>query len=112
MEQTADLLKEMELNFAKLRKDLPNQMAGWYSLRDAVRASGALDVKTKELIALAISVTAHCDWCVAAHTKYALGNGATKEEVMEASWVAVQMGGGPSLAYLQVVQKALADLST
>jgi len=31
---------------------------------------------------------------------------------MEAGWVAVQMGGGPSLAYLQLVQKALDDLST
>jgi len=59
-----------------------------------------------------IAVTEHCHWCIAANVKNALAHGATKEQVMEAGWVAVQMGGGPSLAYLQLVQQAVDDLAT
>jgi len=112
MKQTADLLKEWDSNKAKFIKDFPNQISKFSHFLEAVKAPGALDRKTKELIGVALGINAHCEWCIAIHTKYALDLGATKEEIWEAGWAAVGMGGGPSLAYLQVVQKALEDLST
>lgn len=112
MHDTKDLIEEMKISFAKLQQDWPKQRAAFRELTQAVEAPGALDTKYKELIAIALSIAAHCDSCIAFHTNSALAHGATKEEIMEASWVAVQMGGGPALAQLQLVQKALEDLST
>jgi len=112
MKQTADLLEEWYSNKAKFIEDFPNQMSTFSDFIEAVKAPGALDRKTKELIGVALGIKAQCEWCIVIHTKYALEQGATKEEIWEAGWVAVSMGGGPSLAHLQVVQKALEDLST
>jgi len=112
MQKTADLLKEIETSLATFGKDWPNQMSAFMSLMNAVETPGALNAKTKELIALATAITSHCYWCIAFHVKNALAKGATKEEILETGWVAVLMGGGPALMYLQVVQKALEDLST
>ena len=63
------------------------------------RRDGALDKKTKELIALALGVAARCDGCIGFHTEALVKLGATREEVEEALGMAVYMGGGPSLMY-------------
>ena len=112
MHDTRELIKEVEASLAKLGQDYPNQRAAFSELTKSIEAPGALDRKYKELIAIAISIIKQCHWCVAFHTRNALACGATKEEIMEASWVAVQMGGGPALAHLQLVQKALEDLAS
>ena len=64
---------------------------------------GALSTKTKELISIALGVTAHCTFCIAFHTKNAIAEGATKQEIMEAGLVAGIMGGGPAVAHLRYV---------
>jgi AhpD family alkylhydroperoxidase len=68
---------------------------------------GALNVKTKELIALAIGVHARCERCIYSHTEKALKNGATPQEIMEAVGVAIMMGGGPAYTYAPVVLDAI-----
>ncbi len=112
MQETMDLLNESSANQDKLWADWPEQMSAFVSFSNAVKAPGSLDTKYKYLIALALGINAHCEWCIAAHTRNALDAGATREEILEASWVAVLMGGGPALMYMQVVQKALEDLLT
>lgn len=72
-----------------------------------VEAEGALDTKSKELISVALSVALKCKWCIALHVKNALEAGATRDEIMEASFVAVLMAGGPALMYTQLVIKAI-----
>ena len=62
-------------------------------------ADGALDTKTKEPIALAISVAVLCDDCIAHHNYDALEAGATREEIADAFGVAILMGGGTSVVY-------------
>ena len=62
-------------------------------------APGALDEKTKELIAMAIGVANRCDACLGFHAKALVRLGATPEEFREMLGVAVYMGGGPSLMY-------------
>ncbi|MEF3245033.1 MAG: carboxymuconolactone decarboxylase family protein [Caldisericaceae bacterium] len=64
---------------------------------------GALSTKEKELISIALSVAAHCKFCIALHVKNAIDAGATKKEILEASFVAGLMGGGPSIAYIRLV---------
>ena len=62
---------------------------------------GALSVKVKELISVAIGVVIGCPPCIAAHVKSAIGEGATKKEIFEAGEVAGLMGGGVALAHLR-----------
>jgi len=111
MENTKDVIKEFESSLARFQADWPKQRSGFGALSEAVKAPGALAPKYKELVAIGTAITAHCHWCIAIHVRNALAHGATREEIMEAGWVAVLMGGGPSLAYLQLVQKALDDLA-
>ncbi|HIG20930.1 MAG TPA: carboxymuconolactone decarboxylase family protein [Henriciella marina] len=68
-------------------------------LSKAAMTEGALDKKTKELIALAIGVAKQCDACIGFHTQALRKLGATDEEVSEMLGVSVYMGGGPSLMY-------------
>jgi AhpD family alkylhydroperoxidase len=74
-------------------------MAGFTQLRVAATAAGALDLKTKQLVALAIGVAVRCDGCIAYHVHDALRAGAGREEIMEAVGVAILMGGGPAMVY-------------
>jgi AhpD family alkylhydroperoxidase len=82
-----------------LRKDLPEVTHAFGALARAATANGALDAKTKELIALALGVAAHCDACIGFHVHALVKAGATRAEVTEALGMAVYMGGGPSLMY-------------
>ena len=68
-------------------------------LHGAAFAAGALDTKTKELIALAISVAERCDGCIASHARGAAKAGATEAEVAEAIGVTLLMVGGPATVY-------------
>ncbi|MBN8816904.1 MAG: carboxymuconolactone decarboxylase family protein [Sphingomonas sp.] len=84
---------------AQLRKLAPETMQGFHAISKAASADGAVDAKTKELIALAIGVTQHCDGCIGFHAKALVGMGATRDEVGEVMAMCVYMGGGPALMY-------------
>lgn len=83
----------------RLGEAAPETMAGFAQLHESSAADGALDAKTKELIALAIGIAVHCDGCISYHTHDALEAGASREEIIEVIGVAVMMGGGPSVVY-------------
>jgi AhpD family alkylhydroperoxidase len=91
--------EELNAWMEKLGMAQPAVMAGFGALHEASVAKGALDSKTKELIALGIAITVRCDGCISFHVHYALKGGATKEEIAETVGVAVMMGGGPSVVY-------------
>ncbi len=93
------LTQTISANLAPLHKSQPGVMKGFSDMGKAAMAAGALDAKTKELIALAVGVAARCDGCIGFHTKALVRLGATREEVDEALGVAVYMGGGPSAMY-------------
>ncbi len=94
-----DIIADTSSHIAKLRKDIPEVMQGFYALSTAAGKAGALDEKTKELIAMALSVAARCDPCVGYHAKALVKLGATRAEVEEMLGMCVYMGGGPSLMY-------------
>lgn len=94
-----DLTRHVSANLASLRTSTPGVMKAFGELGRAATAPGALDAKTKELIALALGVAARCDACIGFHTQALVKLGATRQEVDEALGVTTYMGGGPSLMY-------------
>ncbi len=92
--------------FELMGKEHPDKMQAFHNFMQQVEKPGALDKKTKELIAISLSVKSQCAYCIDFHVKKALSMGITKQEIMEAAWVAVLMGGGPSFMYMQEVIKA------
>ncbi len=81
-------------------------------VQEAAFAEGALPVKTKELIALGISVVVNCASCMQWHVEHAAKAGASLDELMEAIEVAIEMGGGPatvSARFALEVMESLGD---
>ena len=93
------ILDEVRPSVKALREHIPAVFEGYGALSGAVFVDGAIDAKTKELIALAIAVTKQCDGCVASHARGAARRGATAEEVAEALGVAILMNGGPGTVH-------------
>src|SRR6266545_5929946 len=93
------ITRSVSASLASLRSDTPDVTKAFSALAHAASRDGALDRKTKELIALALGVAAHCDACIGFHVQALVKLGATKAEIEEALGMAVYMGGGPSLMY-------------
>jgi AhpD family alkylhydroperoxidase len=94
-----DLTQSVSAGLSTLRTSTPEVMRSFNDLGKSATASGAIDAKTKELIALALSVAARCDPCIGFHAKALVKLGATRQEVDETLGVTTYMGGGPSLMY-------------
>jgi AhpD family alkylhydroperoxidase len=93
------LTQSVSAGLATLRASTPAVMKSFGELGRAATADGTLDQKTKELIALALSVAARCDPCIGFHAQTLVKLGATRQEIDETLGVATYMGGGPSLMY-------------
>lgn len=93
------LTQGISSNLAQLRQTQPDVMKGFGDLGKAAMTGGAIDAKTKELMALVIGVATHCEGCIGFHSKALAQMGASLEEVHEALSVAIYMGGGPSVMY-------------
>jgi AhpD family alkylhydroperoxidase len=100
MKDWPQTVTELTAQLRNLRGGAPEVMKAFSNIANAaLAATKALDGKTKELIALGISVAIRCDDCIAFHAKAALKQGASREEVIEALGMAVYMGAGPSVMY-------------
>jgi AhpD family alkylhydroperoxidase len=88
---------ELSTAIREVRLGSPEVTKAFSAMAKAATEEGVLDTKTKELIALAISVAIRCDGCVAFHSQAAVKHGATRDEVMEVMGMALYMGAGPSL---------------
>ena len=90
------VLDELSPLHRNLRRAVPDVYKGFGQLHHAAFEEGALDTKTKELIALAIGVTEGCDGCIASHARAAARAGASRQEAAEAIGVTFLMKGGPA----------------
>ena len=89
-----------EAELAAERKRLaPEPAEAFKAFTQSVFAEGALPVKTKQLIAVAVAHVTQCPYCIQGHTAAALQRGATPEEIMEAIWVAAEMRAGGAYAH-------------
>ncbi len=94
-----ELAGALSADIRNLRVGAPDVMKAFSTMATAAGAPGALEAKTKELIALAVSVAVRCDDCIAFHAKAAAQRGATREEIQETLGMAIYMGAGPSVMY-------------
>jgi AhpD family alkylhydroperoxidase len=94
-----EMARELSQAIKEVRLGTPEVMKSFSAMTKAATEGGALDAKTKELMALAIAVAIRCDGCVAFHAQAAVKHGATREEIMETMGMALYMGAGPSLMY-------------
>ncbi len=77
----------------------PEAMKAWSHFSNTVFKEGALTEKTKQLIAVAVAHVTQCPYCIRSHTKTAMQKGASKQEIMEAIWVAAEMRSGAAVAH-------------
>ena len=85
-------------NDLKLLKDMkqlaPEDFAAWLNLNSIVGRDGAIPVKYRELIAIAVACTTQCPYCIEAHSKAAKAAGASRAEIVEAAFVAAALRAG------------------
>lgn len=105
------LTQGLNIQLAKMQKEMPDVMAGFSSLARAATKEGALDKKTKELIAMALAVANHCEGCIGFHSQTLVKLKASREELLETLSMAIYMGGGPSLMFAAEALEAFEEFS-
>ena len=99
---------ESSRELAQMRRELaPDMLAAFRAFGEKVFADGALPSETKELIAVAVAHATQCPYCIRGHTEAALRKGATREELMEAIWVAAEMRAGAAYAHSTIALDAM-----
>ncbi|SDI92205.1 carboxymuconolactone decarboxylase family protein [Aliiruegeria lutimaris] len=94
-----NFVDDMNDQLRELSKANPEVTKGFSTLTKAAKESGTLDVKSKEFVALGISIAMRCEPCIGFHVKALAKAGGTREELVDVLGMAIQMGGGPSLMY-------------
>ena len=96
----------------KRRELAPEIDAAFRQFSQAVFQDGALQKKTKQLIAVAVAHVTQCPYCIDGHTKAAVRAGATPEEIMEAIWVAAEMRAGGAFAHSAIALHAIEGVAS
>lgn len=105
------LFPQATRELAQRRRELaPSATEAFENFSRAVFAAGALDEKTKQLIAVAVAHVTQCPYCIRGHTKLAHRKGATGEEIMEAVYVAAEMRAGGAYAHSNLALDVLEGL--
>jgi AhpD family alkylhydroperoxidase len=88
---------------SRKRQELaPEAAKAFQAFSKQVFSDGALDAKTKQIIAVAVAHVTQCPYCIQGHTKAALRAGARPEELMEAIWVAAEMRAGGAYGHSNI----------
>lgn len=109
MGEMKEAVQEVRRALGDLEKHVPDSIGNFTEFMEVVLKPGSLDLKTKELIALGMALTARCKYCIGMHTQSCLDAGATEEEIWEVAAVAVMMCGGPALTYTAELRKSLQE---
>lgn len=104
-----ELLNSFVGGLQNLGETNPEQVGAFMGLLGAAYEPKAIDLKTKELMSVAIGCYNRCEYCIVYHSYKALEAGASREEIIEAAMVAVAFGGGPSMAYSVTLLKECID---
>ena len=106
-----DKLTTTRNGLRNLNGAIPETARAFGGLGKAVKESGVLDFKTKEFIALGLSVADHCEPCISLHVEALIKAGATREEVADVLAMCIQMGGGPAMMYAAKALECFDELS-
>ncbi len=103
MDNHKELFPPATSDLAKKKAELaPANIEAWRNFSSTVFKAGALDEKTKQLIAVAVAHVTQCPYCIRSHTSQAMRKGATREQIMEAIWVASEMRAGAAYAHATI----------
>lgn len=81
--------------FKEMRKLAPIDFDAWLNLDKIVgRRDGVVPQKYRELIAVAVALTTQCPYCIEVHTKAAKVAGASREELVETTFIAAALRAG------------------
>ncbi|MDD1747592.1 MAG: carboxymuconolactone decarboxylase family protein [Methanomassiliicoccales archaeon] len=94
-----------------LAKQQPSVVTALYKYKHEIFKEGALTVKEKELIAVAISMLLKCDMCLEVHAEEAKKQGATVDELREAMMVAMYLAGPTAMIWSEAIDKVLKEHS-
>ncbi len=100
-------MKQMHEAMAYLRKRYPTQTQAFSQFYQKTEGTPALSIREKELINVGLAVATQCEWCIGSHVRSAARAGATRDEIVEAGFMAVIMHGGPALMYMTPLVQAL-----
>lgn len=95
----SDFMRDTVGRLDALQEQTPETFAGFNQMGRAAKTNGALDEKTKELIALGIAISTRCDSCIAFHVRSLVRLKTSRAEFCEALAMIAYMGGGPSMAF-------------
>ncbi len=107
-----DALAGTRTGLRNLNGAIPDTARAFGALGKSVKEGGTLDYKTKEFIALGMSIAIRCEPCITLHTEALIKAGATREEVSDVLAMAIQMGGGPSMMYAAKALECFDELSS
>jgi len=110
--KTEEFIAKFKGDIEKMKAQVGPATNGFAGLFNKAMAEGALTVREKELIAIGIAVAKQCEPCIKLHVQKCLDAGAVREEILEASGVAVMMGGGPAYTHVPMVIEALDELES
>ncbi len=106
-----DSLNETRKSLRNLNGAIPDTARAFGALGKSVKEGGTLDYKTKEFIALGMSIAVRCEPCITLHSEALAKAGATRDEVSGVLAMAIQMGGGPSMMYAAKALDCFDELS-
>ena len=113
MDKLGEISRRRKQAHTKLQSLKSKVYEAFLHMEEAAFSDGALSRRTKELIAVGISVKIECESCMQWHIEQAAAAGATMREVLEAVEVGIEMGGGPATVSarfaLEVMERVFPD---
>ena len=98
--KNSDMFPETTRDLAEKKAALaPQNIEAWRNFSNIVYKKGVIPEETKHLIAIAVAHVTQCPYCIRSHTKQALKMGVSKEEIVEATWIAAEMRAGAAVAH-------------
>ncbi|UCF99385.1 MAG: carboxymuconolactone decarboxylase family protein [Spirochaetaceae bacterium] len=106
-EKIENIVRDRRWAHDKLTDSGSGVYQAFLKMEAAAYSGKALSKMTKELIAIGISLVLNCESCLEWHIHQALGSGASKDEILEAIEVGIEMGGGPATVSSRFALKVL-----
>ena len=107
MARMQDKLQDIHKLTQRLQKEHPTETQAFLGFLQKAESGPALDIRQKELINIGLAVAAQCEWCIAFHVQMAAEAGVSRDEIIEAGFMAVIMHGGPAYMYMTPLLEAV-----